>query len=269
MPRKPNPKSKLAFIRSLPVDLPLDEVMAKAKEAGFSFERHYIYKARSLMKASKARKAGKATKSKKVTGTAAAKPAAAKKGAKPGAGKMSSSEYIRSQPATLTAKQVSEKAAAEGYAIKPALVYVVRYAAKTKAKKKAPATKRPSAAAHKPTTPQTHGAKMTSTDFIRTLPSTLSAGEAIAAGKAAGYKFSSALVYHARKTASKGKRGRRKGSKAAATRAMKAAPAARSATPDAVSKAAFRKLMIRIGLDYAEALYAEVRAELKAIESRA
>ncbi len=184
MPKKSNEPNKSAFVRSQPIELSAAEVVAKAKEAGLSITTALVYKVRSVKKS---KGSGKAKKSK----------ATASKSKQAG-GKLSSSAYIRAQPASMSAKEVAAKGSTEGYAFKPGLVYEVRSAQKkrqAKAGKAAPAKAKAKASAsanHKPTTPAKHSSH----------------------------------------------------------------------------RAQFRKLMIRIGLDLAEALYADVHQELKAIEER-
>ncbi len=39
--------SKSDFIRTLPRDLPADQVVAKGKETGLSFDKNYVYKTRA------------------------------------------------------------------------------------------------------------------------------------------------------------------------------------------------------------------------------
>jgi hypothetical protein len=85
------------------------------------------------------------------------------------------SDFIRSQPATLSAAEVVAKGKADGVTILPGLVYEVRR------KAKAPAT-----------------GKASKADFVRSLPSTTPASEVIAKGKAAGLKLTQNYVYKVR-----------------------------------------------------------------------
>jgi hypothetical protein len=106
--------------------------------------------------------------------------------------------------------------------------------------------------------------KLSPSDFIRSLPSSKTAKQVQDEGAAHGLKFSAALVYAVRRAQAK------RGAKARAPRAAKTAPvaAAKATTGHSSHHGEFRKLMIRIGLDQAEALYADVHRELKAIEDR-
>lgn len=169
--------------------------------------------------------------------------------------KLNKSEFIRSQPATMSASEVVAAAKAAGIKLSGNLVYMVR-GAKGSTKKTAskPPGKRTAGKASTPktTTSKTAGKtaaskkatvkkatpKKTSTstspgtaksagtsksEFIRLHPS-LTAAEVIAAGEAQGLSFSSALVYGVR-----GSKGTKK------------APAKKPSTPKkaAVSKADF------------------------------
>jgi len=137
--------------------------------------------------------------------------------------KQSKSDFIRQQPASMTAAEVVAKAKAEGIKLSGNLVYMVRgtkgskagvkKAASTRganAKKATPkknATSKEGAKASKKatskktsTTASPGTAKSAGTSksaFIRLHPS-LTAAEVIAAGKAQGLSFSSALVYAVR-----------------------------------------------------------------------
>ncbi len=180
------------------------------------------------------------------------------------------SDFVRSQPNDLTAAQVVAKAKEAGLSITSALVYKVRSveAAKgSKAGKPVKIGRPPKAAKAKAakTAPAAKGdGKPNSSDFIRSLPATLTASEVVRQGKASGHSFSPALVYAVRRNAKlKAGGGGRKAAKAKAH----AAPAAQVAHGShAENKAAFKKLMVRLGLDTAEELYKEVHAELKAFE---
>jgi len=174
------------------------------------------------------------------------------------------SDFVRSQPNDLTAAQVVAKAKEAGLTITSALVYKVRSVEAAKGSKaaKAKAAKAKAAKAAK-AAPAAKG-KPNSSDFIRSLPATLTASEVVRQGKASGHSFSPALVYAVRRNAKiKASGGGRKAAKAKAH----AAPAAHVAHGShAENKAAFKKLMVRLGLDTAEELYKEVHAELKAFE---
>src|SRR4051812_33270104 len=91
--------NKSAFIRSLPMEMPALDVVAKAKEANLKLTPAFVYAIRS-----KSRNKGK--------------PAAARKG-KPGrkaaaSGKPTASEFVRSQPASMKAQEVVAAGAKQG-----------------------------------------------------------------------------------------------------------------------------------------------------------
>jgi hypothetical protein len=181
------------------------------------------------------------------------------------------SDFVRSQPNDLTAAQVVAKAKEAGLTITSALVYKVRSVEAAKGSKAAkpgrigrpPKAAKAKAAKAAKAAPAAKG-KPNSSDFIRSLPATLTASEVVRQGKASGHSFSPALVYAVRRNAKiKASGGGRKAAKAKAH----AAPAAHVAHGShAENKAAFKKLMVRLGLDTAEELYKEVHAELKAFE---
>jgi hypothetical protein len=104
----------------------------------------------------------------------------------------SKSDFIRSQPATLSAAEVVAKGKADGVTILPGLVYEVRRKAKATAKGKAKKTAAPKSA----TTPTK--TTVSKSDFIRSQPAALSAAEVVAKAKAQGIKLDRVLVYKVR-----------------------------------------------------------------------
>jgi hypothetical protein len=102
------------------------------------------------------------------------------------------SDFIRSQPATLSAAEVVAKGKAQGVTILPGLVYEVRRKAKAPAKGKGK-----KAAAPKSATASTKTA-ISKSDFIRSQPAVLSAAEVVAKAKALGMKLDRVLVYKVR-----------------------------------------------------------------------
>jgi hypothetical protein len=128
--------------------------------------------------------------------------------------KQSKSEFIRQQPATLSAAEVVAKAKAAGINFAPVLVYKVRgRAKKTKGTpKKAAAAKPTVVSVTKPSAatkaPQSKAA------FVRGLPASTPAKDVVKLAKAAGIKLGIFYVYGVRraaKTASKKKRVARTG----------------------------------------------------------
>ena len=115
------------------------------------------------------------------------------------------SDFIRSQPTSMSAAEIVAKAKAAGINFAPVLVYKVRGRAKTKksAAKRASAivTTAPSAAATKP-------AKSKSA-FIRSLPASTPAKEVVKQAKSAGIKLNAGYVYNVRQAAKKAAKSKR------------------------------------------------------------
>jgi hypothetical protein len=166
------PQSELTkFILSLPADLPVQEVIEKAKEKGFTSTESNVHRVRTQVKraaevpptasadavatmaattaktvltnsdvvrALRAKRAANGAKPAKATSTTTTRPAAARAtSAKKAAGSktrtartngagLSKSDFIRAQPANLTAAEVVAKAKATGIKLDPYLVYKVR-----------------------------------------------------------------------------------------------------------------------------------------------
>lgn len=155
MPPKKNAPNKSDFIRTH-IDLPTDEIIKQAKEAGLIVSPTLIYKVRSR---------GNAKPTKKVA-SVAKKPAAAKAAAVPatsGAKKMSASDFIRSQPRNLPASEVVKRGAKEGLKFSLNLVYAVRSATKKPGKAATSAKGKPTP---KPTVTSTAPADGTSPTVI-------------------------------------------------------------------------------------------------------
>jgi hypothetical protein len=117
------------------------------------------------------------------------------------------SDFIRQQPATMSAAEVVAKAKAAGINFAPVLVYKVRGRAKSKksAPKKAPAksivTTVPTVASTKP--PKSKAA------FVRGLPASTPAKEVVKHAKAAGIKLNVGYVYNVRQAAKKAAKSKR------------------------------------------------------------
>jgi hypothetical protein len=111
----------------------------------------------------------------------------------------SKSDFIRQQPATMSAKDVVAKATAAGIKFAPVLVYKVRGRAKGKmsAAKKARVivTTAPNPASTTP--PKSKAA------FVRGLPSSTPAKDVVKQAKAAGTKLTESYVYNVRGAAKK------------------------------------------------------------------
>jgi hypothetical protein len=118
------------FIRTQPVDMPAAEVIAKAKAAGIGVKSGLVYEVRALeRRKTAARKAPVVADVKGKPATATATPAPKKPAA---TSPISKSDWIRAQPASLTAAELVAKAKEAGIKMEPVLVYTVRGRAKAK-----------------------------------------------------------------------------------------------------------------------------------------
>jgi hypothetical protein len=154
--------SKSDFIRSQPVDLPVAEVVAKAKAAGIKLRDHLVHEVRRadrMRSAAKRASTKKPVPAPKLPAPAAKKPASKKpappaKDAKKAAATspISKSDWIRAQPPSLTAAEVVAKAKGAGIKIEPVLVYKVHGRAKAAKPIEAKAVAKPAAVA--PITPK-------------------------------------------------------------------------------------------------------------------
>ncbi len=200
------------FVRNQPLDLTPGVVVAMAKAQGITISDSLVRKVRGPQ--GKTPKASAAKKTPSVKKTPGKKTQATAKVPSSKPPTISKSDFIRQQPATMSVADVIAKGKAEGIEIGDTLVYKARgrsSAQKSGAKKVTP--KKAAAAT------QRTGAKSSSpkSDFIRQQPSTMSAKEVVAKGKAAGLTFTDALVYMVR--------GKQKGT------AKKAAPKKTQAAP--------------------------------------
>jgi len=175
------------------------------------------------------------------------------------------SDFVRSQPAELSASDVVAKAKEAGLTITPGLVYAVRAYQKSKGAKTKKTTTTAAASAK---APKAEGSKPSASDFIRSLPSSVTATAVAKQGAAEGYSFKTGLVYKVRRAMKKHQPKAAKAAHAAHEPKAAAPHAHASHASHASHRNEFRRLMIQIGLDQAEALYADVHGELKAIASR-
>jgi hypothetical protein len=159
MPRPQSPLTKL--ILSLPADMPVADVIVKAKEAGFETNEKNVSRVRVDQKKREAGTTAAAKKPAAKKPAASKKPVARKPAAKPAAANgapVNKTDFVRSQPASMSAKEIAEKATAAGLEISTEYIYKVRSRLGTKAGKKpaakpAPASKiiaKPKAATPKP-----------------------------------------------------------------------------------------------------------------------
>lgn len=193
----PRPRSALTkLILSLPADLPVADVMAKAKEKGMVTSEQNVSRVRKMATAKPANTVAKKAKTPPKT---AGKKVAKKAASKPTA--LSKSDFIRRQPSTLSAKDVVAAGKKAGLSFTDSLVYMVRgkQTGKGQAKKLAPKSPPSKPAANK-------------ADFVRKFP-TLSPKDVVAKGKAEGITFNEHYVYNVRakrRTPAKGKQAAKK-----------------------------------------------------------
>ena len=98
------------YIRAQPASLNAQDVAKKGKTEGYNFKPGMVY----YVRAADAKTSG------------SSKAAAAPKAVPSASGKVGPSDFIRAQPLSMTAKQVEENGAAEGYRFKTSLVYRLR-----------------------------------------------------------------------------------------------------------------------------------------------
>jgi hypothetical protein len=134
------PRSKLSkFILSFPRTLPASQVVARAKAKGLKTSDQNVYRVRNMV-ADTARPTPAVSKPQASKPQASKAPASKSSGpapaAAPSANKLSKSDFIRSQPASMAAKALVAKAKAAGLSIRVNQVYKVRGYDKTAAKTK-------------------------------------------------------------------------------------------------------------------------------------
>jgi hypothetical protein len=195
----PRPRSALTeFILSLPADVPVKEVIEKAKEKGYETSESNVSRVRQMAAAKGEKGPGEARPTASTEGAPEA-PATST------ATSMSGTDFIRNQPLDVSPAVVVAMAKAQGITISDSLVRKVRGpqgkkprtstprkaqdAKKIVAPKKAPAASK---------APAPEFAPMSKSDFIRQQPVTMSVADVIAAGKKAGLTFAGNLVYLAR-----------------------------------------------------------------------
>lgn len=152
--------------------------------------------------------------------------------------KVNKSEWIRQQPATLTAKELVSKAKKEGIEITDAQVYTTRSAAKkattdgaVKAKGK-PGPKPKTVAA-------SSNEKINKSAWIRQQPATLTAKEVVEKAAKEGIEISPTQVYTARSTADVAKSAPAKSSAAAPKKAVR----------NTAGLLEYAKIVARVGTD--------------------
>jgi hypothetical protein len=170
----------------------------------------------------------------------------------------SKSDFIRSQPADLSAAEVVAKAKGAGLKFSRQLVSAVR--ARAKAKGKAPASKKAPAAKSAAPAATTAGKTTSKAAFVRAHAS-LSPKEIIAKAKAQGIKLGVSYVYNVRgadKMAAKKKRGGK------LSAAVATSPALQGHGPSSSVEALLKAVGAELGLAVAIALLHEERARVRA-----
>lgn len=232
------PLSKSDFIRNQPATLSAADVVAKAKASGIKFTPQLVYRVRGAAKTKPTKAAAPATK---PTASPTSKPST-----------LSKSDFIRTQPTTLSAAEVVSKAKAEGIKLDPVLVYKVRGRSKLKTVARKPTSQAPKSAASK-------------ADFVRAYPS-LSAKEVVEKAKAGGIKLGWRYVYNVRASdkAAKKKTGTTKPATSTTTSVNGTAPTftlpAASSTEDLL-----RAVAAELGLGRAVEILAAERARVQSI----
>ena len=182
---------------------------------------------------------------------------------------MTKSDFIRKFSLSTPASEIVTKAKGVSLKLTPSFVYAIR--AMDKKRKRVPAVAaKPAAASAAPVASTRRTVNKSA--FVRGLPSTMSAAEVIAKGKAAGIKLTAAQVYTVRANA---KRVGGKAPKAAAApkAATAAAPKKAVGRPAKAAKVSgsgdheshFARLVLNIGLTKAEALLERVREKVNAL----
>lgn len=177
------------------------------------------------------------------------------------------SDFIRNQPATMSAAEIVEKAKAQGIDLRAGLVYEVRRTAKAR---KAPIAKKATAGARRAGshatsmianggTPKTGLSKAA---FVRQFPN-LAPREIVEKAKAERIKLDVGYVYNIRSSSKAG----RKVAKRAAREGSGARGAARSVTPSSAENL-LRTVAAEIGLGRALEILAGERARFRAVFGR-
>jgi len=173
---------------------------------------------------------------------------------------LSKSDFVRSQPLTLSASEVLAKAKAAGLKLTSQLVYKVRGTAKAKGKaKQAVGAKKPAAS---PAAPASSKPPASKAAFVRGLPSSTPAKEVVKLAKAAGIKLGIYYVYNVRRAAKMAAKKSRTASKSPASAPVAVTGGSRaSATAESLLKAVAAEL----GLGPALAILQGERARVRAV----
>jgi hypothetical protein len=170
---------------------------------------------------------------------------------------LSKSDFVRSQPATLSAGEVFAKAKAAGLKLTRQLVYKVRGSTKAKGNPKKTVAAKATSISTKTTSPSTKLPKSKAA-FVRGLPASTPAKVVVKQAKAAGIKLGVSYVYNIRgaaKTAAKKKR--------AAARNGASVP--RPITTTSAAEKLLKALAAEIGLGPAIEILSGERARVAAV----
>jgi hypothetical protein len=169
------------------------------------------------------------------------------------------SAFIREKlGAGMNAADIVAAAKAKGLAVTPGLVYVV----KGRATRRKPAAKKtPGPRPKGKPAPRPRAGKMSASDFIRSMPATMTAKELGEAGKARGLKVSASLVYMVR---GKLKRGAVV-SAANGKRGPKVRAAVTSVGSGTGNVTAFKKMAFELGIPTAKQALAELERALDSL----
>jgi hypothetical protein len=167
------------------------------------------------------------------------------------------SAFVRGLSEDLSAADVVTAAKKQGFKLSTAQVYTIRANARRASTKKQGPKASLAAGVHTGGSSASNaGSSSNKSAFIRSLPTSMPAGEVVAKAKAAGLTLSAGLVYAVRSNV-KSKGGVREVS--VGTRGT------RAATPSGSLEKQFISLALDLGLSTAEALLGRVRARLKDI----
>jgi hypothetical protein len=171
---------------------------------------------------------------------------------------LSKSDFVRSQPLTLSATEVLAKAKAAGLKLTSQLVYKVRGTAKAKETAKKPiGAKKPAASPIASASTKPPASKAA---FVRGLPSSTPAKDVVKLAKAAGIKLGIYYVYNVRRAAKMAAKKSRAASKSPAAAAPVVGGSRASATAESLLKAVAAELGLGPALDILQGERARVRA---------
>jgi len=249
MPSKKTPTktlNKSDFIRNQPATLSAADVVAKAKAGGIKFTSQLVYNVRGSGKKRPAKATASATTTLPIL--------------KPNP--LSKSEFIRSQPTTLSPAEVVAKAKAAGLKFDTDYVYKARRTAKAVAPTK-PTLPAPKSAAPSKTPARTKS----KADVVRAYPN-LSPKEIVEKAKAAGVKFDVRYVYRVRamdKTARKAKRAAVKTTTSTPTHANGVQPSAALSAASSSTEDLLRAVAAELGLGRAVEVLQGERARVTSL----